>query len=254
VKSEAKIGRDAPDDRTRGDLLMLTKEQLAELRQYDTPTVWNALEGYKLRPNTVGFSRPGLFLRAPQSQPMVGYAVTAKVSGHTPPTAAQKEMLFDFFADARAMELPSVAVVEDIDGHPIGSFWGEVQATTFKALGAVGTLTRGGVRDLNEVESLDFYFFSTDIMVARAESHLVDHNCAVNIQGLEIHPGDLIHADHHGALTIPAAAAPTLAEACRRVANAELLVLEPCRKALRTGERPTVEQLRQWRGEMARRR
>lgn len=185
---------------------------------------------------------------------MVGYAVTAKVSGNTPPTAEQKDMMFAFFEDVRNSDAPSAAVVEDIDERPIGSFWGEVQATTFKALGAVGTLTHGGVRDLNEVGPLGFYFFSTDIMVARAESHLVDHNCAVHICGMEVNPGDLIHADCHGAVTIPAEVAPTLADACRRVANAELFVLEPCRNAIQSGEKPTVDQLRQWRGEMAKHR
>lgn len=233
---------------------MLTKEQLEELRQFDTPTVWNALEGYKLRPNTTGFSYPGLLLRTPQDKPMVGYAVTAKVSGDTPPTTEQKDMMFAFFEDVRNVDAPSVAVVEDIDQRPIGSFWGEVQATTFKALGAVGTLTHGGVRDLNEVGPLGFYFFSTDIMVARAESHLVDHNCTVHICGMEVNRGDLIHADCHGAVTIPAEAASTLADACRRVANAELFVLDPCRNAIQSGEKPTVDQLRQWRGEMAKHR
>jgi regulator of RNase E activity RraA len=233
---------------------MLTKEQIEELREFDTPTVWNALEGFKLRPNSAGFSHPGLLLRTPNGKPMVAYAATAKVSGLEPPTGEQKDMMFSFFEDVHTMNIPVVAVVEDIDPRPIGSFWGEVQATTFLSLGAVGTLTHGGVRDLNEVGPLGFYFFSTDIMVARAESHLVAHNCPVEICGMAVLPGDLIHADCHGALTIPEEAAPQLAEACRRVSKAELFVLEPCRKAIQTGEKPSIAQLRQWRGEMAKHR
>ena len=229
----------------------LTREQLEELREFDSPTVWNALEGFKLRSNTAGFCYPGLTLRTPGNKPMVGYAVTAKVSGWEAPTAEQKDMMFTYFGDIRETEGPAIAVIQDIDERPIGSFWGEVQATTFKALGAVGTITAGGVRDLNEVSAMDFYFFSTELMVARAESHLVDRNCPVEICGLTIHPGDLIHADRHGAVIIPAEVAPVLAEACRRVIKAELCVLEPCRKAVQTGEKPTVEQLRQWRGDMA---
>ncbi|MDR1971982.1 MAG: RraA family protein [Treponema sp.] len=234
--------------------MALTKKQLEELREFDTPTVWNALEGFKLRPNTAGFTWPGLLLRTPNEKPMVGYAATARVSGREAPTADQKEMLFSFFEDVLRTENPVVAVIQDIDPRPIGSFWGEVQAATFKALGAVGTLTHGGVRDLNEVGPLGFYFFATDIMVARAESHLVEHNGEVQICGMTVKPGDLIHADRHGALVIPAEAAPQLAEACRRVSKAELFVLEPCRKAIREGIKPTVEQLRQWRGEMAKNR
>lgn len=232
----------------------LNKAQLNELREFDTPTVCNALEGFQIRSNTAGFCYPGMVLRTSDSKPMVGYAVTAKISGWEKPTEAQKELMFDYFRDVREVEEPTVAVLQDIDERPVGSFWGEVQATTLKALGAVGTLTQGGVRDLNEVDQLGFYFFSTEMMVARAESHLVERNTAVEICGLLIYPGDLIHADSHGAVIIPAEVAPHLAEACRRVANAELLVLEPCRKAIEEGKRPTVDQLRQWRGQMVKQR
>jgi regulator of RNase E activity RraA len=103
---------------------------------------------------------------------------------------------------------------------------------------------------LNEVGPLGFHFFSTDIMVARAESHLTAHNCPVQICGMTVLPGDLIHADCHGAVVIPAEAAPELADACRRVSAAELCVLEPCRKAIQTGEKPTIAQLKEWSGEM----
>jgi regulator of RNase E activity RraA len=233
---------------------MLTREQLEELREFDVPTVWNALEGFKLRPNTAGFTWPGLFLRTPDKKPMIGYAVTAKVSGYTPPTAEQKDMLFELFEDAYNMDMPSVVVMEDIDERPIGSFWGEVQATTFKALGAVGTLTHGGVRDLKEVGELGFSFFSTDIMVARAESHLTERGGTVRVCGMEVSPGDLVFADIHGAITIPAEAAVQLADACRRVTKAELFVLEPCRKAIETDVKPTVTELRAYRGEMAKHR
>jgi regulator of RNase E activity RraA len=231
--------------------MYLSTEQLEELKQFDTPTVWNALEGFKLRSNITGFSWPGLKLVTPQTLPMVGYAATAKVSGLIPPTDVEKKRLFDFYADVRAIDAPSIAVVEDVDEIPIGSFWGEVQATTFKALGAEGTLTHGGVRDLTEVGSLGFQFFATCIMVARAESHVIDTNCTVRISGMAVNPGDLIHADLHGAVVIPGEAAPKLVEACRRVSNAELRVLEPCREAIRTGTKPTVDQIWAWREEMA---
>jgi regulator of RNase E activity RraA len=234
--------------------MYLTKEQLEELKQFDTPTVWNALEGFKLRPNISGFSWPGLTLMTPGTKPMVGYAATAKVSGLIPPTDEQKKMLFDFYGDVRALDIPSIAVVEDVDEIPIGSFWGEVQATTFKALGAEGTLTHGGVRDINEVSLLGFQFFSTCIMVARAESHIVETNCTVRISGMTVNPGDLIHADVHGAVVIPEEAAPKLADACRRVSDAELCVLDPCREAIGAKTKPTIEQIREWRGEMAKRR
>jgi len=233
---------------------MLSYEQLEELRGFDAPPIWNALEGFKLRSNTVGFTYPGLFLRTPDKKPMIGYAVTAKIAGTTPPTAEQKDMLFALFENVYSMQAPAVVVMEDVDERPIGSFWGEVQATTFKALGAVGTITHGGVRDLNEVGPLGFSFYSTDVMVARAESHLIELGGSVQICGMAVSPNDLVFADCHGAITIPEKAAAELADACRRVSKAELIVLEPCRKAIETGVKPTVSQLRQWRGEMAKNR
>lgn len=232
----------------------LTLAQIEELKEFDTPTVLNAIEAMGIRKNTEGFCYPGMLLRTPAAEPMVGYAVTGKISGLLPPTPEQREMLFDYYGDVRQWDLPTVCVLQDVDERPIGSFWGEVQATTFKALGAVGTITRGGVRDLKEVSALGFQFFSTDIMSARAESHMVDRNCPVEICGITIHPGDLIHADLHGVAIIPAEAAPVLAQVCRRVAAAEAFVLEPCRKAILEKRKPTVEELRQWRGEMNRHR
>ncbi|MDR3170725.1 MAG: hypothetical protein LBU17_03760 [Treponema sp.] len=86
--------------------------------------------------------------------------------------------MFAFFEDIRKMDVPVIAVIEDTDERPIGSFWGEVQASTCKSLGAIGTLTHGGVRDITEVGPLGFYFFSTDIMVARAESYLTRRSCS----------------------------------------------------------------------------
>jgi len=231
---------------------MLTCAQIEELRQFDTPTVWNALEGYKLRSNITGFTYPGLALRTGNVMPMVGYAATAKISGCVSATEEQKPLLYKFFERIRSLEVPSIAVMEDIDSLPIGSFWGEVQATTCQALGAVGTLTQGGVRDLEEVASLGFYFFSTSIMVARAESHIVEVDCTVEICGMDVKPGDLIHADCHGAVSIPDEAAPTLAESCRRVVAAESSILEPVRNAIQAGEKPTIEQIKQWRAEMSR--
>jgi 4-hydroxy-4-methyl-2-oxoglutarate aldolase len=229
----------------------LTLEQLNELREFDTPTIWNALVGYNLRSNIEGFTYPGVVLRTPHEKPMVGYAVTAKISGLEPATADQKEMMFTYFDDIRKTDGPSIAVMQDIDERPIGSFWGEVQATTFKALGAVGTITAGGIRDVDEVSKLGFYFFSTEMMVARAESHIVATDCPVEICGMKVRPGDLIHADKHGATVIPFEAAPTLANACRRVVKAESFVIGPCRQAILDGLKPTVDELRRWRSEMA---
>ncbi|MBS7526374.1 RraA family protein [Fusibacter paucivorans] len=232
----------------------LTEMQLSVLSNFDTPTVCNAIERFQLRSHTEGFAHPGMVLRTSQTRAMVAYAVTAKLSSWTPATASQKAMMFDYYEDVLKVDVPTVAVMQDIDEVRIGTFWGEVQATTFKALGAIGTITDGGIRDLSDVDALGFYCFSTELMVARAEAHLVERNTPVTIRKLMIHPGDLIHADGHGITVIPHEIAPMLAEACQGICDAEKYVLEPCRKAVAEGQRPGINQIKAWREQMNKRR
>ena len=231
----------------------LTQEQLNELKQFDSPTIYNAIDSFHLRDATCGFTKPGLTLQVPLKEPMVGYAVTAKVSAMHPSQAAA-EKLIHYYDTLLNIPAPTIAVIQDTDTEPIGSFWGEVQATSHLALGCVGTITQGGVRDLNEAGPLGFYFFSTEIMVARGYTHVDTYACPVEVCGLTICPGDLIHADKHGAVIIPHEIAAQVADACRAAQTAELAVLEPCREAIKTGQKPTTDQMGQWRKEMNKKR
>ena len=232
--------------------MMLTQEQLEELAQFDTPTVCNALERFGFQKSTEGYMLPGMTLRTNGRKPMVGYAVTAKVSGmHPIPDALKQQNLMGYYAAVRTMEAPSIAVIQDLDAQPCSSFWGEVQATVHKSLGCVGTITRGGVRDLNEVNHLGFTFLSTEICVSHGYTHVDAFSCPVSILGLDICPGDLIHADEHGVAKIPHEFAGQLADACRAAAASELPLLEPCRKAIAHRVKPTLEEIEQWRRAMA---
>lgn len=232
---------------------MLSKEQLDELCAFDGPTICNALEVFDLFPRTSGFTKPGMTLRTPTQKPMVGYAATVKVSARHPmPGAAEK--LIAYYASVRETPDPTIAVVQDIDAEPIGSFWGEVQATTHKALGAIGTVTYGGVRDIKEVAELGFQFFSTDLLISHAYIHVESFGCPVEILGLTVNPGDLLFADQYGVVCIPHEVAPNLAAMCRKVADAELPMLEPCRKAIQTGVKPSTEDLMVWRKAMEQKR
>lgn len=227
----------------------LTKEQIEELRQFDTPTVCNAVEVFGCRSRIEGYMKPGMLLRTPAGKPMVGYAVTAKVGGRYPREDSQ-EKLMEYYSHVREMADPTVAVVQDIDEDRAAAFWGEVQATVHLSLGCVGTLMDGGVRDLKEVGDTGFQMFATEFNVAHGYTHVEESNCPVVVLGLEIHPGDLIHADLNGVVVIPAEIAPKVAEACRKMIEAEYPMLEPCRKAIKEGRKPTMEELNEWRTAM----
>lgn len=231
--------------------MKLTKEQLEELRKFDTPTICNAIESFRVRPQNAGYGNPGMLLRTGQEKPMVGYAATAKIGGTYP---GNPEKMMEYYEHVREMADPTVAVIQDIDQTPTGSFWGEVNASTHMALGAVGTLTDGGVRDIKEVDELGFYFFSTSFVVSHGYNHVESYDCPVEICGLVVHSGDLIHADCHGFTIIPPEIAPKLAEACRKIADAELPMLVPCKEAVKKGVKPSMDEIRAWRAALAKKR
>jgi regulator of RNase E activity RraA len=122
-------------------------------------------------------------------------------------------------------------VIRDLDDPPgVGAFWGEVQSTIHHALGCVGTVTNGAVRDLDEVRALGFHFFAGSVVVSRAYVHLVEVGTPVDVDGLPVRPGDLLHADRHGVLAIPHDVAGRLDDAVECVNQSEREVLEYCRR------------------------
>lgn len=213
----------------------LEKQQLEELRNFDSPTISNAIETFNVRPRTEGFMGPEIKCILQYKKPIIGYAATAVISSVKPPNSRHKEMLYDSYANVKKTPSPTFLVIQDIDPTPVGSFWGEVQATTHSALGCVGTITNGGVRDLDEVSQLGFGYFANCVLVSRAYVHIIGCNCSVNLGGLTINPGDLLHADKHGVVLIPEEISLELAEACKRVQLLEKPIIECCREKTNTG-------------------
>lgn len=230
-------------------MAILSNEQLEELKQLDTPTICNALEIFNIRPRLEGFTNPGLIMRT-GGKPIIGYAATAKVSGRHPIKGGE-ERLLGYYGSIRDLDTPVIACIQDTDAVPVGSFWGEVQATLHLALGSVGALVDGGVRDLKEVNELGYTMMSTCLLCSHGYCHVVDYNCTVDICGMTVNPGDLVFADQHGAVVIPPEVAPKLADACRRVGMAEEAILTPARKAIADGYRPSVDDIRAWRADLA---
>lgn len=234
---------------------LLTLAQLEALRRFDTPTICNAIEGFGVRAKTEGFTRPELRMRVSmEDKPLVGYARTGIISSRHPAQPFHRAVMERYYAQYEGFELPQVAVIQDLDETPVGSFWGDVQATVHRALGCTGTVTNGGVRDVSEVEKVGFYLFSKEVLISHAYIHMVEAGATVEICGMTVAPGDLIHADVHGAIVIPHKIAPLLADACERAVDAENALLLPCREAIEEGRRVTAKEIMIWRDEMTRRR
>jgi regulator of RNase E activity RraA len=159
---------------------------------------------------------------------MVGYACTAVIAADHQPSAGSLPERPDWWRTVLATPAPRVVVLQDSDASPVGSFWGEVQGNIHKALGCVGVVTNGGVRDLDEVHALGFHFFASAILVSHAYVHLVAIDVPVSVGGMVVRPGDLIHADKHGAQVIPVDIAPQIPEAVAKIAANEKRIIETC--------------------------
>jgi regulator of RNase E activity RraA len=138
--------------------------------------------------------------------------------------------LLRHWRNVAAQPQPRVAVVQDLDEPPaFGSLWGEVNANVHRALGCVGVVTNGGVRDLEEVHALGFHFFAADVVPSHAWVHIVDAGGEVRVGGLAVRDGDLLHADRHGVVSVPQAIAREVPRACAEVEARERRIIDFCR-------------------------
>lgn len=197
------------------------------LRKLSTPTVANAIELFAVRGREEGFADSSVRCIFPDLGVMVGHAATVRISTATRPPPEGLETTYRYWKGLLGVPPPRVVVVQDIDDPPgLGAFWGEVNASIHRALGCVGAVTNGTVRDLDEVKAAGFHLFAGGVAVAHAYNHIVDFGTPVNVGGLEVKPGDIIHADKHGVLMVPAEVAPRIPEAAALIADRERDVIE----------------------------
>ncbi len=186
---------------------MLSPAQTEFLRSIDTPTVCNLIEMVAPERRGFGYTVKHLHCPFPNLPPMVGFAKTVTIKskdsfGLGDGGYMQKRLDYlDYIASAPN---PSVVLIEDLDGEHVGygAFWGEVQTNVHKALGCLGTITNGSVRDIPQVAE-GFQMLAGSISPSHAFVHVEEYGVPVNIHGMAANSGDLIHADQHGAVIVP---------------------------------------------------
>ena len=205
----------------------MTDDLLTALARYDSPTLANAIETLDVQSRDLGFADNRIKCMFPELGRMVGYAATATIVARGAPAAdwagAGNNALYEH---VREVPAPRVVVVKDLDDPPAhGSLWGEVHATIFGALGCLGCVTDGSVRDLDEARGMGFRFFARGPSVSHAYVRVETVGEPIEVGGLEVAPGDLIHADQHGVLKIPHEIAAELPAAADRVIETEQALL-----------------------------
>jgi regulator of RNase E activity RraA len=198
--------------------ITLSPEQFDELRAIDSPTIANAIEYFEARPRVSGYCGSNVRCLTPDAGFMLGYAVTCR-GDSTTESKDRREHASLYRAIYELQPLPAVVVIGD-DGDPsrlhLSCHAGEMMATTMKRVGAVGLVTNGGLRDIREINALGgFHYFGRGLVVAHGRPSIYDVGAVVNIDGMEVHPGDLLHGDENGITVIPAEIADKVAAKAR---------------------------------------
>lgn len=214
-------------------MIELTDALIAELQSMDTPTVCNALELLVPQRRGYGYTTTQLVCLRPEQKPMVGIARTATIrSAHPSDLDAQasRQLSDAYYAYVDGGAKPSIVVIQDIDEQRgYGAFWGEVNSAIHMGLGCAGLVTDGGVRDLPQIAN-GFQMLAGRVIPSHAYVHVVDFARPVNVAGMRVSDGDLIHADQHGAVVIPHEVANKLKAAAEQIARREQVIIEAARQ------------------------
>jgi regulator of RNase E activity RraA len=213
--------------------LTLPNGLLDLMQKVDTPTVCNAIEVAQGKRGFDGYTKGTMFASDPDAPAIVGFARTAQIAGRAPPTEAPdviRARRLDYFRSMADGPRPAIAVVEDVDEpHCVSAWWGEVHTTVHKGLGMAGALTNGVMRDLGDMPA-GFPVIAGSIGPSHAFVHVRSLGRPVNIRGMKVAEGDLVHADRHGGLVVPPDVIPTLKDAIQKLLDTENIILEPARQ------------------------
>ena len=210
---------------------LLTEADLEALRAFDTCMVANAVETFNVRLRNTGFTDASIHCIFEDAPPMVGYAVTARLRTDEPPMGGGTfHDRSDFWNAIQEIPAPRVLVLQDMDDRPgRGAFLGDVHAAILRALSCVGYVTNGAVRELPSVRKSGIQLFAGNVAVSHAYAHIFDIGATINVGGMEVVPGQLLHGDRHGVLGIPMEIAADIPRVASAMKDAERKVIEFCR-------------------------
>ena len=211
----------------------LSAADLEALRAFDTPTICNALEPLVPERHGFGYTTKPLVCPRPELKPIVGYARTATIRALHPSERdadAERESRLAYYAHIAASPRPSVTVIQDLDPSPgYGAWWGEVHTNVHKGLGSLGVITDGSIRDI-DVCAEGFQMLAGSIGPSHAFVHCVEWAITVTVAGMVVRPGDIIHADRHGAVVVPPDMVREIPATVERQAAVEAVLIEASQK------------------------
>ena len=203
---------------------------LKKLRAIDSCTVSNAIEQLEIRLRNEGFVRGCVRSMTPSLPPMVGHAATGRIrTAEVPTTKHRYYHRIDWWSYLLTIPEPRVIVLQDVDERPgLGAFFDEIHAHIALPLGCVGYVTDGAARDVPGIERTGFHLFASEMSVSHAYAHVLDFGEPVEIGGLIVKPGDLLHGDRHGIVSVPISAAPEIPRIASELRRGEREIIQLC--------------------------
>ena len=208
-----------------------SSRDLEALLGFDSCTLANAIELLNVRLRNEGYANGDVVkCLFPNLPPVAGYAVTARMRSSSPPVDGHCYYdHIEWWRHLETMPAPRIVVMLDADNPPgSGALFGSLHARICMAMHCVAFVTNGAVRDLPGIERLGFQLFASGPAVSHAYAHVVDFGNPVEIGGLTIRPGDLLHADLHGILSIPAEEVSKLPALAARLLHEEQDFIRVC--------------------------
>jgi regulator of RNase E activity RraA len=210
----------------------LSPEQIKQLQCFGTCVISDAIETFGIRLRNEGFATAGFRCLFKSFPPLVGYAATCKIRSADPPIVGSRYVeRTDWWKHITSVPSPRVVVMQDTDQVPgTGAFLGVAHVNVLKALGCVGAVTNGAARELRGIEASGFQVFAGRLAISRAYVHIVEFGGPVEVGGLKIQPGDLIHGDRHGIINVPQGLGAKLPALAQRIAEKKQQVIELSKK------------------------
>jgi 4-hydroxy-4-methyl-2-oxoglutarate aldolase len=208
----------------------LSQSDLAALTKFDTPTICNVIELFDIRPRNSGYMDQRIQACFPEMGPIVGYAATATFRSSSPaPGSDGYDNIEVQVKRFHELSGPPIVVFQDLDDPAVAATFGEIMCTTYKTFGAVGLITSGAGRDLDQVRRLGFPVFTNGTISAHGYCHAPDIHVPVRVGGVMVIPDDLLHADLNGVTTIPKEIASEVAQVGQAFVAAEAVILDGLR-------------------------